>query len=235
MPVVNINNLWSDSRVPIVYDASLRKQTEPWIQEVNEAVGYELMVEKEDSDTSWIKVVPGKGRSEQIGCAGKGEQTISGQDQFSMQHELMHALGFHHEQLHEDYAWDDSDENITAKAIAAIIKGNGMVSVKKYLKPDTYNMTLYLAIAKGMKNELAADANLLSRYKSIRDKDKLVKHLDPCDYSSIMMYPQLRDAAQSLPKLAPGKKLVKGKMASTNLSESDVKALLTLYKKPRRG
>lgn len=228
MPVVNINDLWPNSRVPLVFENAAAEKAMPWIEEVNKVLGYSLLVPKESSDENWIKVLVPKekehSKSEKIGCGGKGEQTIKATNKYSLQHELLHALGFRHEQLHEDFAWDDSD--VPPKEIERIF------GPKKRI-PGEFNVKLLKQIESTMGNLLAAELNLKSRADMMLQKGKLVRHLDPCDYSSIMMYPAMRKAVEgvndSLPK---GKRLILGKLKTEFLTEHDVAALLELYPEP---
>lgn len=89
---------------------------ETWFQEVNAAIGFALLVPKQQDDLSFVELTVGAySKSEEIGCKGNGKQTIGGSKKFTVIHELLHALGFMHEQLHRNLPWDDTDP-VTAPA-----------------------------------------------------------------------------------------------------------------------
>lgn len=109
MSVFVKNNRWANSRVPYVIKPD-KHESEQWFDQVNQCVGFTLLVPKEASDISYIQLTIGSdSKSEQIGCKGTGMQTIGGTRKATVIHELFHALGFKHEQLHRNFPWDDND------------------------------------------------------------------------------------------------------------------------------
>jgi hypothetical protein len=117
MPVIKRNQWWPNSRVPYTfkegpYGAFTLQEVEAikgYIGEINKAVGYELLEPRLDSDPNYIEVVKaqnGSGFSQEKGYVGKGKQMVYVPNvKDVVQHEILHALGFYHEQQHRDYPW----------------------------------------------------------------------------------------------------------------------------------
>ena len=96
---------------PVPYKPCDDKTVKDAIALINKAVGFDVFVPHEQQ-TNVVTFAIGSTRScSAIGCQ-TGPQEISlkqGSDTFSCVHEMMHCLGFEHEQFHKEYAWDAAD------------------------------------------------------------------------------------------------------------------------------
>ena len=231
MAVISKTKRWLNSRVPYVVDPA-SDEINKWVIEINKALGYDLLVAKGTSDINYIKVAKGGGKSESIGCLSRGAQTVSANQKRSMQHEILHALGFHHEQLHKGFPWNDDDPTISAV--------NRMFSWKDQMTTD-WNKELWSKLSGGtLGGQFYADNNLMSRVQSLLDAN--VESYDKCDFDSIMMYPDCKKAVEAALVTYPtptinGTAYVKYGSGQDPkapfLSKGDVKAILHMY--PRRA
>jgi hypothetical protein len=247
---------WPSSRIPYTVKEKAQ-QIEPWLQELNKCLGYELLVRKENTDQNYILVDSGAGRSETIGFKG-GMQTITALEKYSMQHELLHALGFHHEQYHINFPWDDSQPARKPSTMRAAISmyeyeklasGSWNDELFKQLKkqgvisPERIDHAKSLTLANDdltdeKKNELAgkryANGQLNGRFYILNDKN--VESWGFCDFDSVMMYSECRNAVmgvlggQTPPAPPTGKAAIQqsGK-AGEFLSVQDVAAIQHMY------
>lgn len=100
---------------PVPYESSTNEVVNKSIQTLNDAAGFGLFVpytgQQDQADHVQFHVDTEQACSH-IGCAFKGLQTINlkaSSDLFSCLHEIMHCLGFEHEQFHAKYAWNAAD------------------------------------------------------------------------------------------------------------------------------
>lgn len=221
MSVIIKSKRWNNHRVPYVITVG-EEQARCWLLELNKAIGYSLLAPKEDSDTDYldIKLREKGGSSENIGNLG-GRQKVGASSKSVFFHELFHALGFKHEQLHKKFPWVDAPE---------------LRRVNRYkpfpVKPE--NQTLYNAILDAVPSgskEFFASNNLWSRLEAIKDKD--TEHWESCDINSVMIYPEFKRAL-----INAGMNTRTGVITSSMdttcdaLSNQDVAALLYMYPKP---
>jgi hypothetical protein len=244
---------WPSSRIP--YTIREKAQLiEPWLQEVNTCLGYALLVTKENTDQNYILVDSGAGRSENIGFKG-GMQTITAMDKEQMQHELFHALGFHHEQYHRDFPWDDTSPKRPPETRRSAIN----FYEYQNLEPGSWNEKVFKqlgrqgATAPGrLKQDIAgsdrltseqilelqgkryANGQLNGRFYTLNDTN--VESWGYCDFDSVMMYPECRNAVmgvlsgQSPPAHPVGKAAnQRSGKAAEFLSVQDVAAIKHMY------
>jgi hypothetical protein len=150
-------------------------------------MGFDLLVPRQPADANYIRLtMGGYSASEQIGCKGAGMQTIGGSDKFTVVHEMFHALGFKHEQLHKKFPWDDSDPKR--------LRVDRMFTYKGKLKTKN-NADLYAAVVRAHNRpggDFYVDNNLTSRLEAMLDAD--TEHWSDCDLDSVMMYDTFRSA-----------------------------------------
>jgi len=257
MSVIIRTGRWSTSRIPYIIKDKV-SEIEPWLLEVNTCLGYKLLVPKESTDQNYIEVDSAAGRSENIGMK-VGKQTITALEKFSMQHELLHALGFHHEQYHRDFPWDDGQPqrqpSRSRAAISMYEYGNlqagswndevfKQLQIQGAIAPDRPDQAKILLLAndeltEGKKKELAgkryANGQLNGRFYIIHNPD--VESWGFCDFDSIMMYPECRNAilgvlgGQSPPPPHPVGKPANQRsgMAGPHLSVQDIAAIAHMY------
>lgn len=232
---------WPSSRVPYVIQANGGLPVETWFQEVNAAIGFALLVPKQHDDLSFVELtVGGYSISEDIGCKGNGKQTIGGSNKFTIIHELLHALGFKHEQLHRNLPWDDDDpKTVPSGNLKFRINGGKSLSqisihYEDYIKTIN-NRRLFDAIKIAyMGRGFSVEANLLSRVLAITDQ--MTEHWGYCDLDSNMMYAQFKTGLTSLNQATPGGLTGIGSSGINAhcdvLSNQDVAALKFMYPPP---
>lgn len=148
-------------------------------------------------------------------------QTIGGSKKFTVIHELLHALGFKHEQLHCKFPWDDTDPQL--KAV------NRMYSYKGKSKTEN-NKKLYSALSKAV-NEFYADNNLNSRLEAMLDPQ--TEHWGDCDLNSVMMYGRFAEAVTEVGLDKQAGVISSGISPQCDvLSNQDVDALRHMYPAP---
>lgn len=109
MSVYDSTTTWTTGYVP--YDS-----TNPDINgylammDINRAVGYALFKAKATSDADYIELKHGGGNAKAIGKK-TGKMKVTAGSYRSFIHELMHILGFRHEQYHTSYPWVQTDFN----------------------------------------------------------------------------------------------------------------------------
>ncbi|CAN5532163.1 hypothetical protein BH09PSE5_BH09PSE5_44860 [soil metagenome] len=185
MSVILRGSRWPGSRVPyVINDGSLMHDR--WFEEVNAAMGYRFLLRARSGDASRLVLTVGAmSRSEVIGWSGRASQAIGGTDKQSVVHELLHALGFKHEQLHRHFPWDDEDP--------VVQKPDRMFRFYGHINTER-NKLLHSRIC-GKLGTFYGDNNLISRVIEVRDIGN--EHRGPCDLDSVMMYSSFRDAVIS--------------------------------------
>jgi hypothetical protein len=256
MPVISPHKLWPYSRVPYVAQTP---EIESWLLEINSAIGFPLLVSKGISDVDYIAASTGSGKSESIGYVKNvGKYTITASKKFSMQHELMHALGFHHEQLHKGGPWGafatkaSSAEKID-KELLKIWGANMLPEGSKPKASESPTLAKTASTTDGIAKK-TSDGETHKRRMSIGGGEKLVmdinkeaieqhkraykeaiednniEHWKSCDFDSVMMYGEMRKAVESLPAFKDKAIGSKKHPKAECLSNLDVQALQTFYK-----
>lgn len=244
MAVISLGKRWPNGQVPYVAGSD---KIEEWLLEINKLAKIEIFIPKEDSHSNYLSAKTGNGSSDAIGfIKGCGEYKISAQRKRSMQHEALHALGFHHEQLHSGGPWGafgtkarnsgriDTDlldawgkemANPGSSSAAPTTTTTSIPSTPS--APTTRRRSA--SITSGIKptvdkNEAAMDAHKRSYDEAV--KDTTVMHILSCDFSSVMMYPQMKAAAK-----ACGRTLVETGIPAQSefLSNGDIQALQYMY------
>ena len=255
MAVISPHKAWPDSRVPYVADTP---ETAQWLLEINRVIGFPLLVEKGISDSDFVNATKGaRGGSETIGYVkGKGAHGITGSHKATLQHELMHALGFHHEQLHAKGPWgafgtraataDRIDKKLlesfganmvpAASRIAIPVAPSSVVrdlesasSKKAPVETGAHGHARRSSISSGEVLKLAVNAEAMEQHLRAYQEalsDRNIVHMGDCDFDSVMMYGEMTLAARSL-KLTM---VNTGRMTlAPHLSNGDVQALKHLY------
>jgi len=111
MPVVSAHRIWPFPHIPycIGNDQSTEntKKLEAWVTGFNDQLGYALL-KPHAKEASRLLLKVGGGKSENIGYEA-GETLVTGSSAATLHHEILHALGFHHEQYHQLFPWNDAD------------------------------------------------------------------------------------------------------------------------------
>jgi hypothetical protein len=221
MSVILKGRRWPRSRVPYFINGGTLEH-DAWFDEVNRALQFPLLVQRTFGDSSVLQLnVGGPSKSEQIGWSGNATQVIGGTDKQTVVHELLHALGFRHEQLHKGFPWDDNDPKLTSV--------DRMYAYKTKIKGAS-NRLLFEKIM-GRMPEFFADNNLSSRLEAILDTNN--EHWAQCDLDSVMMYSNFRSAVIAANLTHSLAVTQSGKSAACNvLSNLDVDALRYMYPRP---
>ncbi|WOD15885.1 zinc metalloprotease [Paraburkholderia kirstenboschensis] len=234
MSVIVRNNRWPSNRVP--YEIVGETKAAEWFRQLNDCVGHQLLVPRLASDVSYVRyTVGGYSKSETIGFKG-GMQTIGGTDKHTVMHELLHALGFQHEQLHKGFPWDDNNPKRTDNG------KNRMFSYKGKISGSGKNLALYKQImllgAKGSTQEeqeksglFYADNNLASRCVMVNDPT--IEHFGQYDLHSVMNYGDFPKAVRLAGLEQAATVISSGKSNVCDvLSNQDVLALVHMYPPP---
>lgn len=255
MAVISPHKAWPDSRVPYVADTP---ETEKWLLEINHVIGFPLLVEKGISDSDYLQAVKGaRGGSETIGyIKGKGAHGITGAHKATMQHELLHALGFHHEQLHSKGPWgafgtkattvDRLDKTLLERfganmvpaasridapvAATSVVRDLDSVPAKKAsAELGNPGHARRKSISGGEAPKIAMNLEAIEQHRRAYQEaltDNNVVHLGDCDFDSVMMYNEMTLAARNLRLTMVNT----GRTTrSPHLSNGDVQALKYLY------
>jgi hypothetical protein len=141
MPVLSPHKLWPNKRVP--YEAA-DPEIEQWLLQINAATKLTLLVRRAPADPDYVSAKRGGGKSESIGYIPNcGKYKVTADNLFSMQHEILHALGFHHEQLHSKGPWGvfgtkaATKDKIDPKLMAAW--GKTMLRPEQLIAPPSDN------------------------------------------------------------------------------------------------
>lgn len=223
MSVIVRHNRWANSRVPYVITPE-NPQVEGWFREVNVAVGFPLLARKLATDINHVElIIGGASKSEVIGCKGAGMQKIGGTSKHTVLHELLHAIGFKHEQLHRKLPWDDTDPRRTK------VNRYAGFAPERGFKTEG-NRKLFEAITVTV-NEFYASNNLWSRLEAVMDPQ--TEHWGDCDLNSVMCYPDFVTAlTRAGMDRSPGVTRSGMHPACDTLSNQDAQALRYMYPAP---
>jgi hypothetical protein len=225
MSVFRRTGRWPNSRVPYVIVGG-GPDPETWFGQVNACVGFGLLVPRQATDISYLQLTIGAhSKSEAIGYLGNGMQTIGGTTKHTVIHELLHALGFKHEQLHRRFPWDDTDP--PRNRVDRMFSYEGKCQTRN-------NQNLYKAIQSiqgGLGGKFFADNNLTSRVDALLDPD--AEHWGDCDLDSVMLYGDFRKALTSIGMQNANGLVQTGQSAVCDvLSAQDIAALRYMYPPP---
>lgn len=205
MPVFSVDKRWPFKQIPVrIYDKSTEKEhsdIQSWVQDFNLQLGYKLLDDAATNPSSWLLLKTGGGKSEQIGYK-PGETLVTANKLSSMHHEIMHALGFHHEQYHSQYPWNDKFKWALPPKEKSFLspKENKRWKTKGDTTNKSWNYLLYQELLGNYKNEFGVDTQL--DYRANRIDDPNTDHSESgCDFDALMMYSQSRDAALACEEL----------------------------------
>lgn len=214
------------TKVPYTITADIKDVAKNSIAEINEAIGFELLVQKASTDTAFLKiktVAESAASSKYIGYRNQAIDVIAN-NQEAMIHELLHALGFGHEQYHKDYPWADGGktwnytiaDSFDSKAQAAYEK-SGIGT----------NDTLFTKLVATGYTKMQATGQLIYRHTYLKDNN--YESLSSCDADSVMMYPPMKAAVESA-QITTSTYKETGKFKSgKSLSVGDKSALVAMY------
>jgi len=231
--------VWSQIPVRIqkCTDDKLRGLFADAVAELNGLIGYTVVQETESDEGIKVVRVTGQGssRSQTTGYntdptknridvnlnrtkGDYGEKSVS-ENKFVIIHELLHALGFEHEQFHKRYPWDDTELPVTSAldqddAVYAKLRVPGNQKIFNELK-TAYN------------SGFVPVQYLASRRKNLSDT-KLETNWNNCDTNSIMMYPEHDKILKAHFSAVVAQ--ATNKVGSSNLlSAGDIQALRVIY------
>jgi len=242
MAVFFRNGRWPRSCIPCDNPGNNNTIAEA-IQEFNRAVGYHILVDKIATDTAYISITLGGGNANVIGYTGNHARGISGDTRPVVIHEIMHVLGFLHEQYHRYYPWDDNHP-LRPRA-ANFTDRNPMFSYGAAggLAGSAWNQAFYNNLLAEYHYDFGVSNQLDCRHAAIGDAR--IVHSYSCDLYSVMMYSSSRAAyrptiialgAAAQPHNPPRiiDYEVRAPHASPNsLSLSDVQAIRRFYPRGR--
>jgi hypothetical protein len=246
MSVLYAGKRWIGGSIPYVVDPP-NETLESWLQNINLTVKRQVLVRR-TAEVDYLSVSHGGGNSEEIGRKG-GRQAVTGSTEFVIHHEILHAIGFAHEQLHRDFPWDDTDPDLDRTTLLNDLRYSfNRGKVRRVQNPKTleysvvkgqrlrmkqeWNLELYKQIVQTV-HEQYADSNLRMRFLTVTDPD--VTHLNRCDFDSVMMYIPMREVVENVSPRVPfgGGAYTMRRSGfppeSRTLSSDDVAGILHLY------
>lgn len=215
------------TKVPYTITTDIQNIAKNSIAEINEAVGFDLLVEKASTDTAYLKiktVAEAVGSSKSIGYRNEAIG-VTANTQETMIHELLHALGFGHEQYHKDYPWADGNKtwNYT---IADSFDPRTQAAYEK--SGIGTNDTLFAKIVATGYNKMQATGQLIYRHTYLADNN--FESIDNCDADSVMMYPPMKSAVESAQITTTSYNETGKFKAGKSLSRGDQAALVAMYR-----
>jgi hypothetical protein len=239
MPVFCRPLAWPNSTIPYEIAqqgaANQRGLLAGAVQEINRSIRYHILVDKRANEPDYLSLHWARGASDAIGHR-QGSTDINGETTPMAIHEVMHALGFLHEQYHRYYPWDDTDPG-SPPPVADFKANPGLFAYDGPNRPlqNPWNRALHAAANQQFGDFFGGDFQLFKRHAAVGDGR--IMHYLACDLDSVMMYPKMRDAYRTASGNAvpPGALLPihSGIPAPGNgLSNFDISALQALYPDP---
>jgi hypothetical protein len=112
MAVISGDRLWK-CPVPYVFHANARELVLEAIPEINAAAGRRILFEvaPKHAPEAHLHISKANAQSESIGFIVQ-QIKVSAESKRALIHEILHALGFHHEQFHRRFAWHLRDDEM---------------------------------------------------------------------------------------------------------------------------
>lgn len=230
MSIYDSTTTWPTGYVP--YDSTSPDQNGYLaMMDINRAVGYALFRSKTMMDTDYLELKFGGGNAGLIGRS-TGKRRVTAGEYRSFLHELMHVLGFRHEQYHTSYPWVQPDLDNYVNGLTDLFSG----SVNGF--PDNNNTMMAKGLMKyaGWTISFQLFRELKSGYEARNNQVGNVFSTD-MDTNSIMMYTPYR----SLFKHHKTENFLTGRISNVQaslqvsgscLTQEDVNGLKAAYPKP---
>ncbi len=182
MPVIEKNKKWR-THVPYQNQTNYPAVAAA-IEAINAAVEWELLRPRTD-ETDYLLLKSGGHHHSAVGRQG-GKQDVAVSDcRFTAVHEIMHGLGFHHEEKHAGFPWKGSTENWSNFNVE---------------KLDPWDRKIFDSLKKK-----SSDFGARAKIKDFKASasSTTMQSLGKCDIHSVMMYRFLREAVECAQKAFP--------------------------------
>lgn len=182
MPVFDTRKRWKEeSLIPYTLPSGGVPKVRQAIKDLNTAVGWSLLIERSEED-DYLRIVLSDHCNSPVGRQG-GAQDVQVRDElFTATHELMHGLGFHHEEKHKDFPWMDTRYDFGTKGFTPPL-ANG-----------SWDASLWAAMKNQYPGIDIAAGNKCNDFRAAGKPNSGMRSIGQCDMGSIMMYRQIRDA-----------------------------------------
>jgi len=159
-----------------------------WINFFNQELTYALLIQKEGEQSDNKPYILFHYKNCQaghsvIGKPDHGNRKVEFDNKETFYHELLHALGFNHEQYHKKYPWDRNDPSVDF----ANDKKKRLTTYEfKEKSKNIKNQTMYATLLKNYGIPMQVDGQLRQLYLVADSQDWLFS--ENIDAESIMMY-----------------------------------------------